>query len=36
LLIVFSGARHLSKFWKQTEAVGGAENNVSLDSILED
>ncbi|KAJ4372187.1 Cysteine synthase 2 [Neocucurbitaria cava] len=28
-----SGARHLSKFWK-TETVGGAEDDVSLESIL--
>ncbi|QRC98293.1 hypothetical protein JI435_043730 [Parastagonospora nodorum SN15] len=30
-----SGARHLSKFWKQTEPVGGAVNDVSLEKILE-
>ncbi|KAF1912321.1 tryptophan synthase beta subunit-like PLP-dependent enzyme [Ampelomyces quisqualis] len=29
-----SGARHLSKFWKNTEPVGGAINDVSLDKIL--
>ncbi|CAO2656735.1 Nn.00g055380.m01.CDS01 [Neocucurbitaria sp. VM-36] len=28
-----SGARHLSKFWK-TETVGGAEDDVSLESML--
>ncbi|KAI8940257.1 hypothetical protein NX059_003959 [Plenodomus lindquistii] len=30
-----SGARHLSKFWKSTEPVGGAENDVSLQAILD-
>ncbi|KAI4631641.1 uncharacterized protein J4E87_002347 [Alternaria ethzedia] len=30
-----SGARHLSKFWKNTEPVGGAENDVSLQAILD-
>ncbi|KAF1944147.1 PALP-domain-containing protein [Clathrospora elynae] len=30
-----SGARHLSKFWKSTEPVGGAENDVSLHAILD-
>ncbi|EOA88898.1 uncharacterized protein SETTUDRAFT_46471 [Exserohilum turcica Et28A] len=29
-----SGARHLSKFWKSTEPIGGAENDVSLQAIL--
>jgi cysteine synthase A len=35
MLTFLSGARHLSKFWKQTEPIGGAENDVSLDAILE-
>ncbi|KAF1836696.1 PALP-domain-containing protein [Decorospora gaudefroyi] len=30
-----SGARHLSKFWKSTEPIGGADNDVSLQSILD-
>ncbi|KAF2855434.1 PALP-domain-containing protein [Plenodomus tracheiphilus IPT5] len=30
-----SGARHLSKFWKSTGPVGGAENDVSLQAILD-
>ncbi|KAB2106776.1 Cysteine synthase 2 [Alternaria gaisen] len=30
-----SGARHLSKFWKSTEPIGGAENDVSLQAILD-
>ncbi|ORY09455.1 tryptophan synthase beta subunit-like PLP-dependent enzyme [Clohesyomyces aquaticus] len=29
-----SGARHLSKFWANTEPVGGAEDDVDLDDIL--
>ncbi|OAL07448.1 PALP-domain-containing protein [Phaeosphaeriaceae sp. SRC1lsM3a] len=29
-----SGARHLSKFWKTSEPVGSAENDVSLEAIL--
>ncbi|KAF1839937.1 PALP-domain-containing protein [Cucurbitaria berberidis CBS 394.84] len=29
-----SGARHLSKFWK-TETIGGAEDDVSLEGILD-
>jgi cysteine synthase A len=35
LLIFCSGARHLSKFWKNTEPVGGAMNDVSLEKIIE-
>jgi len=34
-LLCDSGARHLSKFWAQTKPVGGAENDVSLEQILE-
>jgi cysteine synthase A len=34
-LTLCSGARHLSKFWKNSEPVGGAENDVSLEAILE-
>ncbi|KAH7399285.1 tryptophan synthase beta subunit-like PLP-dependent enzyme [Pyrenochaeta sp. MPI-SDFR-AT-0127] len=30
-----SGSRHLSKFWKSTEPVGGTENDVSLEQILD-
>ncbi|KAH6637996.1 tryptophan synthase beta subunit-like PLP-dependent enzyme [Boeremia exigua] len=33
-LLCDSGARHLSKFWAQTEPVGGADNDVSLEQIL--
>ena len=35
-LTLHSGARHLSKFWKETGPVGGAQNDVSLDKILGD
>lgn len=34
-LLCDSGARHLSKFWKDTEPIGSAENTVSLDKILD-
>lgn len=34
-LIFRSGARHLSKFWADTEPVGGAEDDISLDEILQ-
>lgn len=30
---LYSGARHLSKFWANKE-VGGAEDDVSLEKIL--
>ncbi|KAF1932373.1 uncharacterized protein M421DRAFT_55202 [Didymella exigua CBS 183.55] len=33
-LLCDSGARHLSKFWAQTKPVGGAENDVTLEQIL--
>ncbi|PVI08190.1 PALP-domain-containing protein [Periconia macrospinosa] len=34
-LLCDSGARHLSKFWANTEPIGGTEKDVSLDNILE-
>jgi cysteine synthase A len=34
LICSCSGARHLSKFWANTEPIGGAENVVSLEDIL--
>ncbi|KAH7123770.1 tryptophan synthase beta subunit-like PLP-dependent enzyme [Dendryphion nanum] len=33
-LLCDSGARHLSKFWANTEPVGGSENDVSLEKII--
>ncbi|KAF2799118.1 PALP-domain-containing protein [Melanomma pulvis-pyrius CBS 109.77] len=33
-LLCDSGARHLSKFWANTEPIGGSEDDVSLNSIL--
>ncbi|XP_014556370.1 hypothetical protein COCVIDRAFT_99975 [Bipolaris victoriae FI3] len=29
-----SGARHLSKFWKSTEPIGGVDSDVSLEAII--
>ncbi|KAF2707766.1 PALP-domain-containing protein [Pleomassaria siparia CBS 279.74] len=33
-LLCDSGARHLSKFWANTEPIGGSEDDLSLDSII--
>ncbi|KAF2875031.1 tryptophan synthase beta subunit-like PLP-dependent enzyme [Massariosphaeria phaeospora] len=33
-LLCDSGARHLSKFWASTEPVGGSEDDVSLEEII--
>ncbi|CAI6272478.1 unnamed protein product [Periconia digitata] len=33
-LLCDSGARHLSKFWANTEPIGGTEQDVSLENIL--
>ncbi|KAF2270629.1 PALP-domain-containing protein [Lojkania enalia] len=33
-LLCDNGARHLSKFWAQTEAVGGSDEEMSLNDIL--
>ncbi|EUC48785.1 hypothetical protein COCMIDRAFT_86538 [Bipolaris oryzae ATCC 44560] len=30
-----SGARHLSKFWKSTEPIGGVDSDVSLEAIID-
>ncbi|KAF2118472.1 tryptophan synthase beta subunit-like PLP-dependent enzyme [Lophiotrema nucula] len=33
-LLCDSGARHLSKFWAQTDPIGGSEEDLSLEDIL--
>ncbi|KAF1959141.1 PALP-domain-containing protein [Byssothecium circinans] len=33
-LLCDSGARHLSKFWASTDAIGGVDRDVSLENIL--